>query len=160
MATINLEAKNTQEKAIKVYLEKNASDELANKINNGTSKVIKEGEAEKVVINRKDFAGCMKYITEEARKKATGNVAVVEDKVVYGWAVHYFEEESIEGTLYNEDGTEYKNPSKGRAQKANTKPEEDDGEEIGEEDENRPVNKNDKPKKPESPQINFFDLLG
>ena len=29
---------------------------------------------------------------------------------MYGWAVHYFEEDSIEGTLYNEDGTEYKPP--------------------------------------------------
>ena len=27
---------------------------------------------------------------------------------MYGWAVHYFEEDSIEGTLYNEDGSEYK----------------------------------------------------
>ncbi|MBQ9750366.1 MAG: hypothetical protein IJV87_07290, partial [Clostridia bacterium] len=28
--------------------------------------------------------------------------------VVFGWCIHYFEEDSIEGTLYNEDGTEYK----------------------------------------------------
>ena len=34
--------------------------------------------------------------------------ACIDDAVVYGWAVHYFEEDSIEGTLYNEDGTEYK----------------------------------------------------
>jgi hypothetical protein len=27
---------------------------------------------------------------------------------VFGWAIHYFEEDSIPGTLYNEDGTEYK----------------------------------------------------
>ena len=26
----------------------------------------------------------------------------------FGWAIHYFEEEKIEGKLYNEDGTEYK----------------------------------------------------
>ena len=32
----------------------------------------------------------------------------VDDKTVFGWAMHYFEEDSIEGTLYNEDGTEYK----------------------------------------------------
>ena len=27
---------------------------------------------------------------------------------MYGWAVHYFQEDSIEGTLFNADGTEYK----------------------------------------------------
>ena len=52
----------------------------------------------------------MKYASSEARKLASNgaNSACVEDKVVYGWAVHYFEEDSIEGTLYNEDGSEYK----------------------------------------------------
>ena len=35
----------------------------------------------------------------------TGYVA---NDTVFGWAIHYFEESSIEGTLYNEDGTEYK----------------------------------------------------
>jgi hypothetical protein len=33
---------------------------------------------------------------------------MIEEKVVYGWAMHYFEEDSILGKLYNEDGTEYK----------------------------------------------------
>ena len=52
----------------------------------------------------------MKYASDEARKLASkgANSACVEDKVVYGWAVHYFEEDSIEGTLFNADGTEYK----------------------------------------------------
>ena len=52
----------------------------------------------------------MKYASSEARKFASkgANSACVEDKVVYGWAVHYFEEDSIEGTLFNADGTEYK----------------------------------------------------
>ena len=27
---------------------------------------------------------------------------------MYGWAIHYFEEDSIEGTLFNADGTKYK----------------------------------------------------
>lgn len=27
---------------------------------------------------------------------------------MFGWAVHYFEEDGIQGTLYSEDGTEYK----------------------------------------------------
>ena len=36
----------------------------------------------------------------------------MEDKVVYSWAIHYFEEDSIEGILFNEDGTEYKTTPK------------------------------------------------
>lgn len=28
--------------------------------------------------------------------------------IVFGWAIHYFEEDFIEGTLFNEDGSEYK----------------------------------------------------
>ena len=36
------------------------------------------------------------------------NSACIDDATVYGWAIHYFEEESIEGTLYTIDGAEYK----------------------------------------------------
>lgn len=54
----------------------------------------------------------MKFAENEARKLAEkgANSACVEDSVVYGWAIHYFEEDSIEGKLYNEDGTEYAPP--------------------------------------------------
>lgn len=52
----------------------------------------------------------MSYASEEAKKQAAkgARYAMIEDSVVFGWAVHYFEEDDIEGTLYNEDGTEYK----------------------------------------------------
>ena len=52
----------------------------------------------------------MKYANDEARKLAEkgANCACIEDKIVFGWAIHYFEEDSIEGNLYNEDGTEFK----------------------------------------------------
>ena len=48
--------------------------------------------------------------SETARKLAEkgANSACVDDATVYGWAIHYFEEESIEGTLYTIDGAEYK----------------------------------------------------
>ena len=61
----------------------------------------------------------MKYATDEARKQAEkgASSACIEDSVVFGWAVHYFEEDSIEGTLYNEDGTEYKKPIPKKAKK-------------------------------------------
>ena len=103
---LDLEAKTKEQELVKTYLEENASEVLAEKINNGVC-VEKDG---KTLINKKTLDGFMKYASSEARKLASkgANSACVEDKVVYGWAVHYFEEDSIEGTLYNEDGSEYK----------------------------------------------------
>ena len=43
----------------------------------------------------KSIKGCCKYITEQARKAAKNNVAMIEDEVVYGWAVHYYDEDNI-----------------------------------------------------------------
>ena len=56
----------------------------------------------------------MKFASKEAKKlvEENSNFACVEDSTVFGWAIHYFEEDSIEGKLYNEDGTEYKVESK------------------------------------------------
>lgn len=89
-------------------MEANASEVLAEKINNGV-RVQKDG---KTLINKKTLAGFMKYACDEAKKQVEkgASSACIDDPVVYGWAVHYFEEASIEGTLYNEDGTEYKAP--------------------------------------------------
>ena len=103
---LNLEAKTKEQELVKAYLEENASEILAEKINNGTP-FEKDG---KTFINKKTLDGFMKYASDEARKLASkgANSACVEDKVVYSWAVHYFEEDSIEGTLFNADGTEYK----------------------------------------------------
>ena len=104
--TLNLTATNRQEEIIKEYLENNASETLAEKINNGI-KTEKDGKS---LISKKDLNGFFKYATEEARKLAEKGAtsAMVEDKVVFGWAMHYFEEDSILGKLYNEDGSEYK----------------------------------------------------
>ena len=104
--TLNLTAMTTEEKVLKEYLEQNASEVLADKINNGVQ-VEKDG---KKLVSRKTLAGFMKYATEEARKQADkgSTSACLHSDIVFGWAIHYFEEDSILGTLYNEDGTEYK----------------------------------------------------
>ena len=104
--TLNLTATTTEEKVLKEYLEQNASEVLADKINNGVQ-VEKDG---KKLVSRKTLAGFMKYATEEARKQAAkgSTSACLHSDIVFGWAIHYFEEDSILGTLYNEDGTEYK----------------------------------------------------
>ena len=101
-----LEAETREERRIKAYLEANASGMLAEKINNGV-RIQKDG---RTLLNKKTLAGFMKYAAEEAKKLAGkgAHAACVEDDVVYGWAVHYFEEDAIEETLCNEDGTEYK----------------------------------------------------
>ena len=106
MPILNLKANTPTQQLVKDYLEKSASATLADKINHGV-KIQKDG---KTVINKKDMDGFMRFAFEQAKKQANKSKdnAFVEDPVVYGWAIHYFEEESIEGTLYNEDGTVYK----------------------------------------------------
>ncbi len=108
MPKLNLKTKNEAQELVKAYLEENASEILADKINNGV-RIQKDG---KTLINKKTLDGFMAFATDEARKQAekSARSACVEDAVVFGWAVHFFEEDSIEGTLYNEDGTEYKAP--------------------------------------------------
>lgn len=118
---LNLRANTPSEQKILEYLQNNASETLANKINNGTP-FEKNGNP---LLNKKTLAGFMKYACEEARKtvESGSSSACIEDSVVYGWAVHYFEEESIEGTLYTLDGEEYKPAVKAKnAQKSTYTP--------------------------------------
>ena len=134
---LNLTAQNKQEELILNYLQNNASETLADKINNGTS-FEKDG---KPLLNKKTLAGFMKYACDEARKLAEkgANSACIDDQTVYGWAIHYFEEESIEGTLYTIDGAEYK-PTVKRI-------------------ESNAVKAKPEPKKQENVQFSFFDNL-
>ena len=70
---------NTFEKIIKDYIEKFAQGDAV-----FASKYEKSG---------KDIEGCCRYIKSEARKKAQNGCAVIADAEVFGWAVHYFDEE-------------------------------------------------------------------
>lgn len=137
MKQLNLEAKTKEQQRIKAYLEENASDILAGKINNGVL-IKKDG---KILLNRKTLDGFMSFATEEARKQAEkgARYAMVEDDVVFGWAVHYFEEDSIEGTLFNEDGSEYKTQPKPATKAPTVKAQ---------------------PKPQPKPQMSMFDLMG
>ena len=106
MTKLNLTAKGDDQIAVLNYLQQNATDVLADKVNNGVQ-MVKDGVT---LINKKTLDGFFRYATEEARKLVAQNArcACVLDRVVFGWAIHYFEEDEIEGTLYNLDGTEYK----------------------------------------------------
>lgn len=134
---LNLTAQNKQEELVLKYLRDNASDVLANKINNGTP-FEKDGRP---LLNKKTLAGFMKFACDEARKIADkgASSACVDDATVYGWAIHYFEEDSIEGTLYTLDGAEYKPVVK--CVESNT------------------VKAKREPKKQENVQFSFFDNL-
>ena len=136
---LNLQATTKEEQKVKAYLEANASEVLAEKINNGV-RIQKDG---KMLINKKTLAGFMKFACDEAKKQAEkgASSACIDDDTVYGWAVHYFEEDSIEGTLYNEDGTEYKAPMPKVTAKA-------------------PAVKSVPPKPQPKPQMSMFDLMG
>lgn len=72
--------KNPYEKAVAKYLEANASDQLLKKIR----------EAKTAGYN---IRTCFAYIRSQAQKMAKDGCAMVEDATVYGWAVHYFEDE-------------------------------------------------------------------
>lgn len=117
MIKLNLTPQNKQEELILNYLQNNASETLADKINNGTP-FEKDGNP---LLNKKTLSGFMKYACDEARNLAEkgANSACIDDATVYGWAIHYFEEDSIEGTLYTIDGAEYKPAPK---KSVNTKP--------------------------------------
>ena len=134
---LNLEAKTKEQQRIKTYLEENASDILTGKINNGVL-IKKDG---KILLNRKTLDGFMTYANEEAKKLAEkgAKAACIDDDVVFGWAVHFFEEDSIEGTLYNEDGSEYKTQPKPTAKAPTVKAQ---------------------PKHQPKPQMSMFDLMG
>lgn len=134
---LNLTAQNKQEELVLKYLRDNASETLADKINNGTP-FEKDGHS---LTNKKTLAGFMKFACDEARKHAEkgANSACIDDQTVYGWAIHFFEEDSIVGTLYTLDGTEYK-PTVKRVE-SNT------------------VKAKPEPKKQENIQFSFFDNL-
>ena len=135
---LNLQAATKEEQKVKAYLEANASEVLAEKVNGGV-RIQKDG---KTLINKKTLAGFLKFACDEAKKHTEKGAqsACIDDDTVYGWAVHYFEEDSIEGTLYNEDGTEYKAPIPKVTAKA-------------------PTVKYTPPKPQPKPQMSMFDLL-
>jgi hypothetical protein len=80
MSTINLTASNPTEQRVLDYLTANASEVLAEKINAG----------------KKSIDGALDYAKDEAKKLASGQDCVcVDDATVFGWIIHYFEEEHI-----------------------------------------------------------------
>ena len=84
------------EEIIKKYLEERAAEDL--------------NIAANLQKKTKSIERCCKYITEQARKQQKNGVAVIDDDVVFGWAIHY----------YDEDGLDIDKPQK-KAEKPTTK---------------------------------------
>ena len=137
---LNLQTQSNEQEILLAYLEQNASDALAEKINNGIP-VSKNGTQ---LIMKKDLTGFMKYATEEARKAAPKGAtsACIEDKTVFGWLMHYFEEDSIEGRYFNLDGTLYTPLKKETNKAAPAKPKD-----------------NPKPQPKQETELTLFDML-
>ena len=89
---LKLEAKTSYEKIVLKYLEVNVSEDLAERINNG----------------KKTLSQCWNYITSEAKKQAVQGCACIEDSTVFGWATHFFEEDSIDGATFDKAKVEAK----------------------------------------------------
>ena len=52
--------------------------------------------AERYKDEKKSLDKCIQYITSQAKKQAKSGCAAIEDAVVFGWAVHYYQEDNIE----------------------------------------------------------------
>jgi len=77
---LKLEANGQTEQRILDYLNGNASEMLVEKINAGS----------------KTLRGALDHAKEEARKLAGGASSIcVDDATVFGWIIHFFEEDSI-----------------------------------------------------------------
>jgi hypothetical protein len=109
VSRVKLTADGQTEQRILDYLNENASAVLAEKINAG----------------KKTLAGAVKYATDEARKLSKGGGCVcVDDATVFGWIVHFFEEDEIQepkkqtrGTVRTPGGVKARGQKKEKAEK-------------------------------------------
>lgn len=145
MTTLNLKANTPEEQIILKHLIPQISEELAEKINNGVH-ITKDN---KELINKKDLDTFMDYLYEEAKnripeKDRHGKQCVgMEGEDILGIAIHYFEEDSIHGKLFNLDGTEYVPPKPVKKTTTST----------------TPAVPYTPPKPAPKPQLNIFDML-
>lgn len=50
---------------------------------------------EKLDNEKKSLSEMFDYIVSEANKHRDGNCACIDDETVYGWAIHYYDEENV-----------------------------------------------------------------
>lgn len=69
------------EKVVKEYLDNYAKQD--------------EAFAKSYAKENKSFEECLKYIKQEAQKQAQNGCAMIAKEEVFGWAVHYYDEDDI-----------------------------------------------------------------
>ena len=90
---------NPFEQALKTYLDQRAQDDPL--------------FATSYAKPKKSIQECARYCMQEARKLVKDNVAVVDNATVYGWAVHYYDEDNIKVTgNYSQVHTEVSHTAK------------------------------------------------
>ena len=82
---ISLEAKTHCEELMLKHIQENATEDLCARINAGC----------------KTLAQCWNYIMSEAKKLAENGCVCIEDSTVFGWGMHFFEEDEINGEAYS-----------------------------------------------------------
>lgn len=134
---IKLKAKGKNEEIILEYLKQNASLALTERINTGT----------------KTLTQCWNYIVKEAQKAAVNGCACIEDSTVYGWAIHFFEEDSIDGKAYDKAAAKVKTvTSEDKPCEPYVEPKEDET--------SKPVKKAKKAPEYTAEQFSLADLFG
>lgn len=77
-----MSANNSFQDTIKAYLDKRAQEDPLFAVT-----YAKEN---------KNIKDCCTYINSQAKKQAVNGCAAISDDVVFGWAVHYYDEDDIE----------------------------------------------------------------
>ena len=50
----------------------------------------------KIMNDKKSLEECMQYIMSEAKKQSINGSAMIDNETVFGWAIHYFDEEELQ----------------------------------------------------------------
>lgn len=151
MARLNeqFKANNAIEQRILAYVEENASDVLVERINGKEYK--------------KNIQSCMTYVRNMAKMQAQNGCACIEDSEVFGWVMHFFEEDSIPAVEVPKADEKKEQPKTEPKYKPNSEVERWKAEPSNQE--KKPERKEEqKPKKkPDADvegQISFADLFG
>lgn len=104
---------NSFQDTIKAYLDKRAKEDSLFAVTYAKEK--------------KNIKDCCSYITSQAKKQASNGCAAVSDDVVFGWAVHYYDEDDIKiekssNTRSEVNNSALKTEVKKEAPKAKIKP--------------------------------------
>lgn len=113
---------NSFQDTIKAYLDKRASEDSLFAVT-----YAKEN---------KNIKDCCTYINSQAKKQAVNGCAAISDDVVFGWAVHYYDEDDIKvektsNMRVSVNNSAPKTEVKKEAPKAKIKPKKKEKEDVG-----------------------------